>query len=138
MRIHSGEKPHQCKCCDKKLQWGFSRSHKLGQCKKIKCEELKLKCEDCHFLSENQSILKPHALSHQISLVDIMKNLPVSIKEASFKIEDEFQEDQKIFWTILLWKIQNLNYWLPIIKSSRLSASIVRRDCLPIEALKDT
>ena len=35
-------------------------------------------------------------------------------------------------------KIQNWNYWLPIIKSSRLSASNVRRDCLPIEALKDT
>ena len=60
-------------------------------------QELKIKCEHCHFLSDNQSILKLHALSHQISLVDIMKNLPPSIKEASFKTEDEFKADLKIF-----------------------------------------
>ena len=83
MRIHSGEKPHQCKCCDKKLRWGFSRSHKLGQCKKIKCEKFKLKCEDCNFLSVNQSILKLHALSHQISLVDIINEKPSSLHKRS-------------------------------------------------------
>ena len=53
--------------------------------------------EHCTFISDNQDILKLHALSHQINLADIMKNLPSSIKEASFKTEDEFQTDLKIF-----------------------------------------
>ena len=95
LRIHTGEK---CEFCDKKLRRGFSKFHRLGRCNKVQKEEdLKIKCEHCNFLSDNQSVLKLHALSHQISLVDIMKNLPPSIKEASFKTEDEFQEDLKIF-----------------------------------------
>ena len=49
------------------------------------------------FISENEDILRLHSLSHQISLEDIMKNLPASIKEASFKSEDEFQADLKNF-----------------------------------------
>ena len=105
-RIHSGEMPYQCEFCYKKLRTRLPESHKLGQCKKVptieeskmECEELKIKCEHCNYLSENQSILKLHTISHQISLVDIMKNLPPSIKDASFKTEDEFQADLKTFF----------------------------------------
>ena len=63
----------------------------------MKCEQLKIKCEHCDFLSDDQSIPKLHALSHKLSLVDIMRNLPPSIKEASFKNEDEFHTDLKDF-----------------------------------------
>ena len=63
----------------------------------MKSEEMKVKCEHCNFLADNRSIQMLHELSHQISLVDIMKNLPPSIKEASFKTEDEFETDLKIF-----------------------------------------
>ena len=56
-----------------------------------------MKCEHCGFTSENKDILKLHAVSHQISLMDIMTNLPASIKEASFKTEDEFFTDLKGF-----------------------------------------
>ena len=40
---------------------------------------------------------KAPQLSHQISLVDIMNNLPTSIKEESFKSEEEFATDLKGF-----------------------------------------
>ena len=102
-RVHLRIKAYECQFCNKKFRQGISKSHRLGQCKKteeltVKCEELMIKCEHCNFLSDNQSILKLHALSHQISLVDIMKNLPPSIKEASFNTEDEFLADLKIFF----------------------------------------
>ena len=105
LRIHSGEKPHQCEFCDRKFRSCIPKLHRVGQCKKVpkgdelkkNSEQLKNKCEHCDFISHNQSILKLHALSHQLSLLDIMKNLPPSIKEASFKTEDEFQADLKIF-----------------------------------------
>ena len=70
--------------------------HGVNLIKKQK-QQFEMKCEHCGFTSENQDILKLHAVSHQISLMDIMTNLPASIKEASFKTEDEFLTDLKGF-----------------------------------------
>ena len=54
--------------------------HGVNLIKKQK-QQFEMKCEHCGFTSENQDILKLHAVSHQISLMDIMTNLPASIKE---------------------------------------------------------
>ena len=94
-RIHSGERPNQCKFCEQKFRGSVSHWHRHGFCKKKQVQ--KIKCAQCGFLSENQEILKLHTLSHQISLVDIMNNLPTSIKEESFKSEEEFLTDLKGF-----------------------------------------
>ena len=87
-RIHSGERPHQCQFCEQRFRRSVSQWHWLGFRKKN--HDQKIKCEHCGFISENQDILTLHTLSHQMSLVDIMNNLPTSIKEESFKSEEEF------------------------------------------------
>ena len=94
-RIHSGERPHQCQFCKQRFRGSLTQWHRLGSCKKN--HDQKIKCTHCGFISENQDILKLHRLSHQISLVDIMNNLPTSIKEESFKSEEEFVTDLKGF-----------------------------------------
>ena len=97
-RVHTGKKPYTCKYCERNFRRKAPKKHRLGQCINLNNEDLKIKCEYCDFISINQDILKLHALGHQISVVDIMKKLPLSIREASFKTEDEFQTAVKIFF----------------------------------------
>ena len=89
---------YKCKHCEKNFRHRPKKYHSLGQCINAVKKDLKIKCENCTFLSDNKDILKLHALCHQISVEDIMKKLPLSIKEASFKTEDEFQTDVKNFF----------------------------------------
>ena len=84
-RVHEGVKD---------FHGGLPKPHRLGECNRMKIDK---KCKQCGFISDNQDIQKLHALSHQISPGDIMNNLPLSIKEASFEDENEFLSDLKGF-----------------------------------------
>ena len=98
IRMHTGEKPMQCKNCPMTFRAQLPRRHISGQCKmNIKKEQSTIKCILCSFSSGNIDLLRLHALSHQTKVSEIMEGLPPSLKEVCFKTEQEFQSDLNMF-----------------------------------------
>ena len=103
IRLHTGEKPNQCKICQKEFRQSVPRNHRLGQCMNVKDETLEIKCIFCTFSSDNIDLLRLHGLSHQANVADIMENLPKSIKDTSFTTKEEFQKDLNTFTKQNTW-----------------------------------
>ena len=97
IRLHTGEKPNQCKNCQKEFRQSVRRNHRLGQCMDLKVKKIETKCIFCAFSSNNLDLLRLHGLCHQANVADIMENLPQSIKDTSFETKEEFETDLKVF-----------------------------------------